>query len=118
VPACGGGRTCQDGLCACPAELTECGTVCTDLTLDQANCHGCGQAARSEECNGRDDDCNGLTDDALTPPADPCAVSNVAGTCSGSWQCTVTGWSCDAATPVPETCNGLDDDSSTAAPAT
>ncbi len=40
-----------------------------------------------------------------------CAVTNPHGSCPGQRRCLAGGLSaCDAATPLPETCNGLDDD--------
>ena len=109
VPACTGGRVCDADACVCPEGLSECGTACVDLARDADHCHACDHAAQPELCNGEDDDCNGLTDDALTPPTAPCAVENIAGSCTGEWACAGTGWSCDAATPLPEQCNGADD---------
>ena len=41
----------------------------------------------------------------------PCAVESEAGQCTGKRLCTLDGLStCDAAIPVAETCNGIDDD--------
>ena len=62
-----------------------------------------------ETCNGLDDDCDGLTDNL---PADAmCENSNEHGVCKGTLKACVNGQpQCDAATPQPETCNGLDDD--------
>ena len=41
----------------------------------------------------------------------PCQVTNEAGTCTGKRVCTDEGLTdCDAGTPAPEECNGLDDD--------
>jgi len=40
-----------------------------------------------------------------------CYLQNEFGTCHGHKECTVEGlWECDAPTPVPEQCNGEDDD--------
>jgi hypothetical protein len=64
-----------------------------------------------EACNGFDDDCDGAIDDGLTG-AKPCEVAvEGLGSCTGSATCQGSlGWVCDAATPVEEICNGLDDD--------
>ena len=59
--------------------------------LDQGAC----------ECTGR------YVDEAASTP---CAATNDAGTCTGERVCTADGLTaCDAAVPVPETCNGADD---------
>ncbi|MBL8786873.1 MAG: VWA domain-containing protein, partial [Deltaproteobacteria bacterium] len=81
-----------------------------DLARDPLNCGGCGRAAQLEICNGQDDDCDGATDEDLSPPAAPCEIQNALGTCAGTWTCTVNGFACDAKTPLPEACNGQDDD--------
>ncbi|NOZ86474.1 MAG: choice-of-anchor D domain-containing protein [Deltaproteobacteria bacterium] len=67
-----------------------------------------------EECNGVDDDCNGLVDEGVTPPADPCEVTNNFGTCTGTWVCKEqdgsTDWQCVAKTPGAEICDLKDND--------
>jgi hypothetical protein len=63
-----------------------------------------------ELCDGVDQNCNGVVDEDATPPEAPCAVTNDAGTCGGSWNCAgPDGWRCDAQTPLEERCNYLDD---------
>ncbi len=71
-----------------------------------------------EVCNGLDDDCNGYADDQLTPPTalGPCEhryTDIETFVCTGHWLCRDTeagkAWFCDAAFPVPETCNYQDD---------
>jgi len=65
----------------------------------------------AETCNGADDDCDGLADEDLVLPAEPCERDNEAGRCTGEWTCAGEGgWHCDAVDPLPETCNGRDDD--------
>ena len=69
-----------------------------------------------EVCDGRDNDCNGKIDDGLPGIGVQCGTTDV-GECSyGTMQCREVaglGWtmSCEGAVnPVPETCNGKDDD--------
>ncbi len=65
----------------------------------------------AEVCNGLDDDCDAFVDEDAPPPAEPCAVTNAAGTCVGTWRCEgPSGWRCDAATPSAEVCDALDND--------
>ncbi|MBT9555190.1 MAG: hypothetical protein IV100_04130 [Myxococcales bacterium] len=70
--------------------------------------------AAPESCNGEDDDCNGAVDDGVKPPDALCAITNDAGTCTGSWFCGesegATAWWCSARTPSSEVCNYQDDD--------
>ncbi len=61
-----------------------------------------------ERCNGVDDDCDGETDEEGVPTT-PCTTTNAAGSCSGSWRCDgAAGLACDAATPIAELCDDLD----------
>ena len=39
---CTGGRTCQSGICACPAGSSLCSGVCVDVQTDRDNCGSCG----------------------------------------------------------------------------
>ncbi|MGM0576472.1 MAG: MopE-related protein [Myxococcota bacterium] len=64
-----------------------------------------------ETCNGVDDDCDGEVDEGVSPPAEPCEVTNDQGTCTGEWTCDgAAGWTCPARTPAAEECNQVDDD--------
>ena len=67
----------------------------------------------AESCNGLDDDCDGQADEGLSTPDDPCESQNDAGTCTGAWTCEgLAGWSCSAAEPAVEICDGIDNDCS------
>ena len=61
----------------------------------------------AETCDGLDQDCDGETDEGQTPR--DCSRDSQFGSCSGSETCLVGAWSCDAAEPLAEDCNGLDD---------
>jgi hypothetical protein len=51
------GSVCANGNCVCPAGQQNCGSGCTDTSLDQRNCGGCGQSCFdirdnvTQECN-------------------------------------------------------------------
>jgi hypothetical protein len=67
-----------------------------------------------EACDGVDNNCNGLIDENLTTEIEcskEATWDGVTHTCKGKGEC-VNGHvvNCDATTPVPEVCNGLDDD--------
>jgi len=61
----------------------------------------------AESCNGVDDNCEGSIDEGLPPR--PCFSSVGEWTCQGTEICQGTdGWICDAPTPEPESCDGID----------
>ncbi len=68
----------------------------------------------SEVCDDLDNDCDGLTDEGCDCEADPRPCGTDEGACATGFQvCQAGQWSdvCDGATmPVPEECNGVDDD--------
>jgi RHS repeat-associated protein len=105
------GDACSNGLGACAtAGVRTCAadgarTLCDALPGPPA----------VEVCNGRDDDCNGRIDDAI--PATPCydgpeGTLGVGQCAAGGRRCNVGGEAaCEGQiVPVPEVCNGLDDD--------
>jgi hypothetical protein len=108
----GANVACSTGLSGiCAAGLTACAAgeiVCNAQ-----------QTSRAETCNGLDDDCDGATDEddagrALTQACyGGAAGTNGVGTCAGGTQTCAAGTfgSCSGEVrPVPETCDGLDND--------
>ncbi|MBL9016279.1 MAG: VWA domain-containing protein [Myxococcales bacterium] len=106
------------------ADLGPCTEICNNLDDDcdakvDEGLTGCTCVVQgAEQCDGEDDDCDGTTDEDTDVP---CGT----GVCGGVRQCnfvpgcnpssTCTGanccyGACSATQPVPETCNGLDDD--------
>ncbi len=88
-------------------------------------CGGCGAPAAADECgNGLDDDCNGMVDDGCMcvvggtqdcygGPAGTAGVGACAAgtqTCEGSAEFPVWGACGAQVLPLPEVCNGVDDD--------
>lgn len=67
-----------------------------------------------ERCNGKDDDCDGLVDEDVTESCfdGPAAARGVGHCRAGVATCTQGSWGpcVGQQTPVPETCNGKDDD--------
>src|SRR5947208_9649917 len=63
-----------------------------------------------ETCNGLDDNCDGVIDN--NTPGEGVACGSAVGTCkTGTQHCQNATFVCQGSVaPVPETCNGLDDD--------
>ena len=69
---------------------------------------GCdAQVPGPEECNLADENCNGQIDEDVVETE--CENSNDYGSCAGFSTCVAGKVACDAATPMPESCNGADD---------
>src|SRR5262249_25126754 len=63
-----------------------------------------------ETCNGKDDDCDGTVDDSPTDVGASCGKSNIFPCSLGTQQCQGGALVCiGEVDPVPETCNGVDD---------
>ncbi len=61
-----------------------------------------------ELCNGVDDNCDGQVDEEAG--GDSCYIENQWGACSGIYECTQGELNCDAPEPLPEACDGKDND--------
>jgi hypothetical protein len=100
----GGGVQCATGLPgACAVGVTDCdgmnGVVCEELTLP---------GMIPETCNAMDDDCNGAVDDN-DPGGGAACTAPAMGECeNGTEHCVNGAIQCVAASPEPETCDGLD----------
>lgn len=80
---------------------------CTPTGLSDCNA----QLPEIEKCDDIDNDCNGKTDDLDVSLKIQCSSANKFGVCSGTITSCKNGKPlCDAKTPQPEQCNGLDDD--------
>jgi putative metal-binding protein len=98
-----GRGACKLGVRTCDADGAW--TECTGQTLPGA-----------ESCNKHDDDCDGIVDNGFERDGALCFYKGAQGACrtQGKWHCGDDGKSsrCDAPVvePIPETCNGIDDD--------
>ena len=131
------GRQClpQSGSCECSDLNAGLGRACKsgnafgtcygfELCQTNGTFAGCDAPAPSREvCNGVDDDCDGLVDHGdpsvdisrlPSSPAYPSCAFGSGGACVGTWACVESDggfdWSCNAAQPRPEVCNGFDED--------
>ncbi len=59
-----------------------------------------------ESCNGLDDDCDGAVDEEIEE--ETCDITNDNGTCPGLEKCVAGELECQGDPPVPEVCDGLD----------
>lgn len=94
--------------------------VCSVVNPQETVCNAVPGEPSPEICDDElDNDCDGLTDlaDPSCPACPdgevrPCQRENAIGTCTGFETCDATvGWAgCTAAEPVPEICDGLDND--------
>lgn len=112
----------ESGVCSCSplAEGLGLSTTCSSVN-EAGSCEGtrtciegqglsdCDALAPSlETCDGLDNDCNDFIDDLGEPEA--CEITNDFGTCPGLVSCSNGLSSCAGEEPVPELCDGLDND--------
>ncbi|QDG49992.1 VWA domain-containing protein [Persicimonas caeni] len=115
----GEGGTCSAGVGACERQggeyCTNQGTIACDATPGDPS---------PETCNGIDDDCDGLVDEGLSDgslchvdyednpgSAEQAAMKREVNRCNiGIRSCSGGSWQCDPLEPMPEVCNGVDDD--------
>ncbi len=63
----------------------------------------------AELCDGEDNDCDGIVDEDVTHDPPECTAANEFGTCAGAFVC-AGAWVCDAAEPIAELCDLVDND--------
>ncbi len=64
-----------------------------------------------ETCDGVDNNCNGIVDDSVAGAGQPCGASNVYPCAYGTKRCQNGQLVCTGSIdPIPEVCNGIDDD--------
>jgi uncharacterized protein (TIGR03382 family) len=99
----------------CAAQGKNCGTIADSCgaTLDCGTCDGgvCGAGGTSNVCGCQPATCVTLQKDCGTV-SDGCGGMLTCGTCSGRATCGGGGTAnlCGCADPMPEVCNGIDDD--------
>ncbi|MBT9554918.1 MAG: hypothetical protein IV100_02765 [Myxococcales bacterium] len=119
--------TMLEGVDPCSACLP-CAPDCTDRECGPDGCGGtCGACLEDEFCsedgsctpdcipadelcNGADDDCDGATDEDVFEVGTPCQVTAVGECAFGTWTCVEVGLICQVTPPMPELCDGLDND--------
>lgn len=117
VPRIGEGQTCSNGKLGICEEFGQ--TVCDGSGRLTCNA-GPGPAPRTETCNGLDDNCNGIVDDVDWEGIAAChvdfgrsktAIQQETNRCMVGHASCVNGQEiCIPLSPMPEICNGLDDD--------
>ena len=88
-----------------------CKPVAPYLSLLPGDCDDAEQAVHpgaTERCNAQDDDCDGEEDEGAGGKL--CQLPGGGGACPGVTVCTDGVVACEAKTPTPEECNGIDDD--------
>ncbi|MBM4355738.1 MAG: hypothetical protein FJ109_18435 [Deltaproteobacteria bacterium] len=111
----------ETGSCICTFELNGTSRDCSiqnefgkcfgeEVCSGPAGWTGCTANTPSyEECDGKDQDCDGEADEGLEPS--DCINQNDFGVCAGTKKCFgKDGWICDAAEPLPESCDLNDND--------
>tara|TARA_B100000609_G_C17221977_1_gene440793 strand:+ start:2611 stop:6753 length:4143 start_codon:yes stop_codon:yes gene_type:complete len=89
---------CRSGLVTCSSDGTW-GTVCAGEVVP-----------RTETCDGTDDDCDGDVDESFAKRGQRCQTSQLGACKAGHWSCLAGKEVCDTPKPIPELCNGVDDD--------
>jgi hypothetical protein len=112
----------DSGTCSCtpesvgqvrPCALTNVFGTCTGLESCDADLgwNGCtAKSAQAESCNGQDDNCDGSADEGLSGVG--ACTNKIAGIgeCPGVQICVgAAGFKCDGPLPLPETCDGTDE---------
>jgi len=111
-------RPCQSGAdCAgldggACASYGDAGSFCASSCIEGADCptgYECQDGKRCVKSGGVECECDGAAINAGA--STDCTASNESGTCTGTRMCVETGLTaCDAGTPGPEICDGLDND--------
>jgi hypothetical protein len=110
----GVGEPCSNGVGACSVDGV---TQCTE-DGSSTECGATPTKPGEELCgSGMDEDCDGQTDEGFPDLGQPCSVGTGACFAAGVFVCSSTGQTttCNATPgdPLPETCNGMDEDCDT-----